>query len=319
MNTLSIRLVALVALAAVGCSTTKNPSKAYVGLFGDNSVAVIDTSTSKVLTTIPVTAPDGLVITPDGAKVYVSSNTTGIIDVIDTTTDAVSKSITVGTAAALPAGLAITQDGKHIVAAIQGDGKAAIIDTTTDEVVNSLAVGKAHNSAISEDGLTAYIASQVATAPAIYLVSIPSAAAGATYTLDKSPRALAAVGGKLYVTVASFDSVEVLDAATGRPGTQIPTGGSPHDIRPTIDGKRVLTVSQTMGDLEIIDPATGTITGRVPTGKMPHWIALSSDGKLAYVTNEGDNNMVAIDLATQKVTKTISNIGAAPRKIALQP
>jgi len=113
--------------------------------------------------------------------------------------------------------------------------------------------------------------------------------------------------------------VEVLNAATGQPGTQIPTGGSPHDIRPTIDGKRVLTVSQTMGDLEIIDPATGTIAGRVPTGKMPHWIALSSDGKLAYVTNEGDNNMVAIDLATQKVTKTISNIGAAPRKIALQP
>src|SRR5579884_1456162 len=39
--------------------------KAYVGLFKDNSVGVIDTATQKVLTTIPVPAgPHGLVLTP---------------------------------------------------------------------------------------------------------------------------------------------------------------------------------------------------------------------------------------------------------------
>src|SRR5947208_9939689 len=49
--------------------------KAYVGLFKDDSVAVVDTAQNKVLGTIAVPkGPHGLVVTPDGRKVYVSSD-----------------------------------------------------------------------------------------------------------------------------------------------------------------------------------------------------------------------------------------------------
>jgi YVTN family beta-propeller protein len=315
MTTHLLRRIAPIALACAGCSTTSTPHKAYVGLFGDNAVAVVDTDTSKVLATIPVAAPDGLVLTPDGAKVYVSSGSAGVIDVIDTATARMTTSIPVGAA---PAGLAITRDGRYLVAAVQGDGKAVIIDTTTDAVTGSVAIGKAHNSALSADGQTAYVASQVATAPAIDLVGVTAVTTGATFSLDKTPRALATLAGKLYVTVAGADTIEVLDAATGQAGTPIPTAGSPHDIRPAPDGTHLLTVSQTAGELEVIDPSSAGVVAHVPTGKMPHWIALASDGKLAYVTNEGDNNLVAIDLATNRVVKTIS-VGAGPRKIAVLP
>ncbi|HLY65090.1 MAG TPA: hypothetical protein VKU60_06130, partial [Chloroflexota bacterium] len=44
----------------------KAAPKAYVGLFKDNAVGVIDTATQRELTTIPVPAgPHGLVMTPD--------------------------------------------------------------------------------------------------------------------------------------------------------------------------------------------------------------------------------------------------------------
>jgi YVTN family beta-propeller protein len=238
-----------------------------------------------------------------------------VVDVIDTTTDAITSSITVGTQ---PAGLTITPDGRSVLVSVQGDGEAAIIDTTTDTVVGTAAVGKAHNSAISSDGAMAYVASQVTATPAVDLVAVPGATGGGTFAIDKSPRALAVLAGKLYVTVAGSDSIEVLDATTGQAGSAITTGGSPHDIRPTIDGTLVLTVSQTAGDLELVDPATQGIVAHVPTGTMPHWIALSSDGKVAYVTNEGDNNLVAIDLVARTVIQTIA-VGKAPRKIAVQP
>jgi YVTN family beta-propeller protein len=303
------------ALAACGGNDNNGPRKAYIGLFGDNAVAVVDIDAGKVLTTLPVTAPDGLVITPDGAKVYVSSNTTGMIDVIDTAKDQMATQIAAGVS---PAGLAISPDGRYVVAAIQGDGKAAIIDTTTDAIIGGPAISKAHNTALSSDGLTAYIASQAAAAPSVDLVSVPGASVSATYAIDKAPRALCAAAGNLYVTVTGSDQIEVLNAATGALGTPITTGGMPHDIRPTLDGKQVLTVAQSAGELELIDPATGTITARVATGKTPHWISLSSDGKLAYVTNEGDNNMVSVDLATQKVVNTYA-VGMGPRKIAVQP
>src|SRR5262245_24691966 len=45
--------------------------KAYVGLFKDSAVAVLEMSTNRLLSTIPVPpGPHGLVITPDGRKVY---------------------------------------------------------------------------------------------------------------------------------------------------------------------------------------------------------------------------------------------------------
>ncbi len=49
--------------------------KAYIGLFKDNAVAVFDTMTNKVLTTIPIpVGPHGLALTPDGRTVYASSD-----------------------------------------------------------------------------------------------------------------------------------------------------------------------------------------------------------------------------------------------------
>ena len=49
--------------------------KAYVGLFKDNAIAVLDTGTNRVQGTVPVPqGPHGIVITPDGRKVYVSSD-----------------------------------------------------------------------------------------------------------------------------------------------------------------------------------------------------------------------------------------------------
>jgi YVTN family beta-propeller protein len=61
-------------IAWAGEARPADAPKVYVGLFRDNAVAVIDTGTNRVLRTIPVPkGPHGLVVTPDGRKVYVSS------------------------------------------------------------------------------------------------------------------------------------------------------------------------------------------------------------------------------------------------------
>src|SRR5262252_5468818 len=71
--------------------------KAYVGLFKDNAIAVLDTGGNRVQGTIPVPqGPHGIVITPDGRKVYVSSDGASTVSVIDTQTDTVVKSIEMG-------------------------------------------------------------------------------------------------------------------------------------------------------------------------------------------------------------------------------
>src|SRR6202023_2922587 len=99
--------------------------KAYVGLFKDNTVAVLDTGTNHVTKTIPVPAgPHGLVITPDGRSVYVSSDGASTVSVIDTATDAVTKRIDVGKA---PHGLALTPDATTVLVAGFGTNQVSFV------------------------------------------------------------------------------------------------------------------------------------------------------------------------------------------------
>src|SRR5690349_19902404 len=113
--TMKFSLVALLIVTLMSFATIQRPvraasgPKAYIGLFKDNAVAVVDTSTNKVLTTIPVPAgPHGMVVTQDGSKVYVSSDGDSKVSIIDTATDTVTGSIEVGKT---PHGLALSPDG----------------------------------------------------------------------------------------------------------------------------------------------------------------------------------------------------------------
>src|SRR2546426_11859362 len=109
--------------------------KAYVGLFKDDAVAVIDTTQNKVLGTIAVPkGPHGLVITPDGRKGYVSSDGAATVSVIDTAADRVGVSIDVG---ANPHGLALSGDGSRGLVSGWGSNQALVIDTTTGRVIGT--------------------------------------------------------------------------------------------------------------------------------------------------------------------------------------
>lgn len=316
---------AIVALLIAGCSSNSDPGgaspsinqhkKAYIGLFGDQAVAVLDTVTNQVLKTIPVTAPDGLIITPDGKRVYVSSTDSGTVKVISTVDDSIATSIDVG---AKPAGIAVTPDGARVVVSVGGANDVAIIDTSTDTVIKQETVAAAHASCISADGRYAYVASQATGAPAIVQVDLVGDAKMQAFPVDKSPRMLSCTPTEIYFTAVGLDAVEMMDLTTYTLGTPIASGGSPHDVRATPDGKFELVVSQTAGDLEFIDVATNIVAATVPTGKLAHWITLSSNATSAYVTNEGDNNVVIVDLAQHRITNTIA-IGNAPRKMVIQP
>jgi YVTN family beta-propeller protein len=201
---------------------------------------------------------------------------------------------------------------------VGGADQAVIIDVTQNAVMRRVAIGQAHSSCVTADGHYAYVGSQVTASPAVVKVDLEEDTPAQTFAVDKSPRALACDSGLIYFTVVGLDAVEVLDPRSGKLGTPIPSGGSPHDLRAAQPGQTELVVSQTAGDLEFIDEGSAAVTARVPTGKLAHWIALTEDRTAAYVTNEGDDSVAVVDLERRVVTDTIE-VGKAPRKIALQP
>jgi len=301
-----------------GSRSVAEPPKAYVGLFKDDAVAVIDTADYKLLRTIAVPkGPHGLVITPDGRKVYVSSDGASAVSVIDTIADRVVASIDVG---ANPHGLAISRDGGRVLVSGWGTNRALVIDTATDRVIGEVPIAQPHNGTLSRDGRLGWLASQQQGATALVLVDLMTWKELARVPVDKTPRGLelSPDGHELFFTLAGVDAIQVLDTASRRLVAQIPVGASPHYAPFTPDGRWAFAVIQGPGELGILDVSHNTVAGTVAVGKAPHWSTSSSDGRTAWVTNEGSNDVSVVDVMSRTVTATIP-VGNAPRKIALQP
>jgi YVTN family beta-propeller protein len=315
----AIALSLLASLATLSPATAQTVApKAYVGLFKDNAVAVMDTSTNKVMKTIPIaTGPHGIVITPDGRWVYASSDGDAVVSVIDTRTDEVASTIDVGPT---PHGLAITPDGSRVLVAGFGSDQVEAIDTASNQVVWQVAVPQPHNIGITPDGKTAYAGSQKANEASLAVIDIATGTQMGGAPLDHSPRALnvSPDGADVVYTLAGVDALQVMDLGSLQLETQIPTGASPHHPLFTPDGKLGLVVSQGPGTLDLFDPTSYLSSGSIKVGAMPHWIAATSDSRWAYVTNEMSNDVSVVDLAARSVKATVP-VGNAPRKIVVQP
>src|SRR5881394_2458365 len=132
LRAIALSLLASLVTFSPAAAQTVSP-KAYIGLFKDNAVAVLDTRTNKVMKTIPIaTGPHGMVVTPDGRWVYASSDGDAVVSVIDTNTDSVVDAIQVGQT---PHGLAITPDGSRVLVAGFGTNSVEAIDTSSNQVV----------------------------------------------------------------------------------------------------------------------------------------------------------------------------------------
>jgi len=111
---------------------------AYVGNYGNNTVAVIDTATQTVINTVPVGSyPRGVAVAPDGQYAYVTNANDNSVSVVDTGTETVVKTIPAGS---YPEGVAVTPDGVSVYAVNLG-GTVSVISTKTQTLSNTISVG----------------------------------------------------------------------------------------------------------------------------------------------------------------------------------
>ena len=274
-------LAAVMALAPFGppatppaaASAAAAAPKAYIGLFRDNALAVLDTATNQVTATIPVPpGPHGIVATPDGQKIYVSSDGASTVSVVDAATDSLVGSVEVGPE---PHGLAMTPDGRRLLVGGWGTNRVIIVDTADDRATGEVAVASPHNIAVSPDGRVAYVGSQAPGAPTLAVLDLDGRSVIASLPLEKNPRGLSVSpdGRWLYLTQAGLDAVAVFDVTSSQLTARIPVGPSPHFPLFTAGGLGLVD-SQGLGQLAVLDPASHTVNATVPVGNGPRKIAL---------------------------------------------
>jgi len=307
-------LIAALSLCLVSGVANAGP-KAYVGNFKDNTVSAIDTSAGAVVATIPVAAgPHGMVISPDGRRLFVSSDGSSLISVIDTVVDRVTGKVEVGKS---PHGVALVPGKDLLLVAVNGEDKIAFVDTAKLAVVATVSVGKPHTIGVSPDGKTAYVSSQVPGRFGVAIIDLTARTVLRTVPLDKTPRDLEySFDGQVYFTEAGANAIMVLDPASDKIVAEIPTGVSPHYVNHPRNTMFGMAIVQGPGELFLFDPKTNKPVSSIKVGDQPHWLAVSGDGKTAYVTNEGSNTLSIVDIASSK-TVTIT-VGNQPRKVVVQ-
>lgn len=314
-----ILLALFTSIFCLASAAAEKPSpKAYVAEFGSSDVAVIDTNGYRVLKRIPVPkGAHGVAMTPDGSRVFVSSDESAVISVIDTANDTVKSTIPTGKA---PHGLAVSKDGRHVYAAVFGDNQILQIDSASLKVERTYEAPAPHNLAISSDEKFIYVAAQKPGQTGVAQIDTSTGKQTAFFVMKNVPRSLnlSVDGNSLCVTQFDSNAVQVLSTHPLKPAATVDVGSAPHHVIFTPDGKSVLVCNQGSNDVTVIDSKTWKVIAKIPAGQKPHWIAPSSDGEYALVTDETSGQVTVLDLEERKIESTIQ-VGELPRKIAIQP
>ncbi|HEY3358990.1 MAG TPA: bifunctional YncE family protein/alkaline phosphatase family protein [Polyangia bacterium] len=185
-----------------GLALAADDATLYVGQFGSNGLAVVDTASGTVTRTIslPLQAY-GVALVPGRAEAYVTPFGDTRIAAVDLAAAQVAAVIDAG--AGNPLGVVAAPDGGRVYVSVADGDRVLAIDTATRTVAATVALG---DPALADaDG---------APLPGV------------------SPTGLAldAAGGRLYVARAADNAIAVLDAATLAPLGAIPTGWYPSAV-----------------------------------------------------------------------------------------
>jgi YVTN family beta-propeller protein len=218
--------------------------RVYVTNVDSRTVSVVDTTTNKVIATLPVGAGAGSpVANLPLRKVYVANSTDGTVSVIDDATLTV-KHVAVGAGPQYGA-----VDGQHAKVYVNNvtDKTISVIDSTTDKVIKTIPSGAgttANFGAVSPVYRRYYLPNQLDGT--LTIVDTDTDTVTRTLTVDSSPREVLpeAVGGDVYVVNQGSNSVSVINAATETVVGSFAVGGAPWRM---IDGLGHLFIMNTNG------------------------------------------------------------------------
>jgi YVTN family beta-propeller protein len=311
-----LKVAATLLTVALSLAPAAGSLRAEVRIMQTNSrdtvVHLIDPVTQTVVATIDgIPAAHGIAASPDGSRIYVSSEAETALKVVDTATLGIIASIPL---TARPNNISLTPDGRKLyVGIIAPPGTIDVIDTAALEKVRSIPVpGGIHNIYVTPDGRHV-MAGSIAGRRLTVLDTTTDAEVWAFEGEAIRPVAIGthADGStdKLYIQVSGHHGFVVFDWATQReiervtlpdvpPADRLPgnyNGAPAHGIGVAPDGSTVWSTSRMNSRVYVYSLPELELVAGIPTGLDPDWIAFTPDSRFAYVANALSNTVSVID------------------------
>jgi YVTN family beta-propeller protein len=237
---------------------------AYVSVYAPNGsvhlIEFVDTATRTVspsAVSLNNHTPGPSTTSPDGRYLYVANHNMvsgpndNVIDVIDTTSKQLIKSIPV---LANPHWVAFSKNGQFVYVTDHYNATVTILNARNYTFVRKIQVGETpHSEALSPDGsrlaVTSYVGNEV------FLVNTATDRVVAQIPVGREPLDVAySPDGRYLFTVNNLsNTVTVIDTADNVVIGEIPTGKGPTSISVLPDGRQAYVTDENDGTIEILN------------------------------------------------------------------
>jgi YVTN family beta-propeller protein len=293
---------------------------------GDSVVAIDPLAGSVVQTFSPGRRPRGLMLSPDGTRLYVAVSGSPVaapgtdesklppadhrsdgIAVINLSSGRVDRTLNAGTD---PETFALSPDGTTMYVSNEDVGGVSAVAVSGGRETVSSKVGEEPEGIVATpDGKRLFVACEASD----YVAMLDAATLHVTKTiaLKGRPRGLllAADGKTIYVSVESAGKLALLSAADGALIKQIDLARGDPKLRPMgmieAGGHLFVTTGRAGAVLEI-DPAAGTVVRRIAAvGARPWGIGITSDQTMLVTANGPFGDVAVIDRVSGKLVRTV--------------
>ncbi|MGH6840231.1 MAG: choice-of-anchor tandem repeat GloVer-containing protein, partial [Methylocella sp.] len=244
---------------------------------------------------------------------YVTNTGSNTVSVLDTVTNTVAATVTVGVN---PKGVAVTPDGQHAYVTNLSGGTVSVLATPTNTVAATVPVGlKPKGVAVTPNGTHAYVTNSGSGTVSVIKTSTNTVVA--TVGVGTTPFGVAVTpeGTHAYVANKGSNTVSVIATASKAVAATVTVGLKPEEVAITPDGKRAYVTNSGSNNVSVINTAANTVVKTVTVGLKPSGIAITADGTQAYVANSSDGTVSVIDTSTKTVVATIP-VGTLPLGVA---
>jgi YVTN family beta-propeller protein len=260
---------------------------------------------------------------------YVTNSTSNDVSVIDTATNTVASTVTVGS---VPIAVAIAPNGNLAYVTNFGSSNVSVIDTATNTVVTTVPVGAGPQGlAVTPNGANIYIANSGSDSVSVF--DTVTNTVSTTISVGAFPRnvTISPDGTYAYITNHLSDNVSVINTATDTVSSVVTVGSRPLDVAITPDGAYAyvtnlgfISGATSFSSVSVIDTALNTVTTTLTPGDFPRGVAITPDGSYVYVVVGGDPddptsaNVSVINTATNTVSTAVT-VGLVPIAVAIRP
>ncbi len=267
-----------------GIAVPENGRVVYTTIESENALKLLDSSTGKVLNTLPLAGrPNQCAVTPNGKFVAVPIFNGDSVQIVDGESMKILKTLPV----AMPHNCLNAGNNAHMFVTSIRSNQVNMIDLRTLDYVAEIPVGGVPRPiAVDQEEKTLYAA--LSGFHGFVIVDIPSRKVVRKVEFPALP--------------PDTDLRPLLNTAT-------------HGLTLTPDGKELWAASVPTGNVYVYDVQSGQVSGVITVGRLPNWIAFSRDGRYGCVSNTGSDDCSIVDRRSKREVARI-RVGKAPKRLA---